>query len=463
MLFYVVKKVLLIIPTVILVMVLAFFLSKLTPGDAAESLMTIQGVLPQNSNSTHVYETNYKQLHLDKPDFYLSVQPDFFPENINSIITPSKRKEVKTFLYQKYNFEQIIQYQKDRDSYVKSIPEMLQDTLLSIDVKNKIEASRKLLFTTSIDDIQNIIKSISDVPAIASNNSFLSLKASIEELKSHKKTSYFPNIVWHGSNNQFHLWASGLFTGNMGVSIKDGRKVADKIGPALKWTMLLLILNLIFTILIAIPTGVYSGYEKDSFFDGFSNFFWLMLYSMPVFWLASMLIIYFTSDTYGTWLNIFPPPGSWVMTEDMGLMEMIGRFSGQLVLPIICLVANDIAYLSRLTRNNIIFQQMKGFVSMAKAKGLDDRKILTRHILPNALIPIITIIAGSIPAGLSGSLIIEVIFNIPGMGRLMFDSIYSSDWNVVFGILIIISIFTIIFLLLADLLYGWLNPKIKLA
>ena len=156
MLFYVVKKVLLIIPTVILVMVLAFFLSKLTPGDAAESLMTIQGVLPQNSNSTHVYETNYKQLHLDKPDFYLSVQPDFFPENINSIITPSKRKEVKTFLYQKYNFEQIIQYQKDRDSYVKSIPEILQDTLLSNDVKNKIEASRKLLFTTSIDDIQNI-------------------------------------------------------------------------------------------------------------------------------------------------------------------------------------------------------------------------------------------------------------------------------------------------------------------
>nr|HMU03430.1 hypothetical protein [Saprospiraceae bacterium] len=80
MLFYVVKKVLLIIPTVILVMVLAFFLSKLTPGDAAESLMTIQGVLPQSSNSTHVYETNYKQLHLDKPNFYLSVQPDFFPE-----------------------------------------------------------------------------------------------------------------------------------------------------------------------------------------------------------------------------------------------------------------------------------------------------------------------------------------------------------------------------------------------
>lgn len=463
MLFYVIKKVLLIIPTVILVMVLAFFLSKLTPGDAAESLMTIQGVQPQNSNANQVYETNYKQLHLDKPDFYLSFQPDFYPENINAIIAPTKRKEAKTLLRQKYDFAQITQYQHDRDNYVKSLSEILKDTTISIDSKTKIEASRQLLFTTSMDEIEEIIKDVSNVPMVAATDSYLALKNAFDQLKNAKKTSYFPNIVWHGSNSQFHIWASGIFMGNWGVSIKDGRNVADKIGPAIQWTMLLLVLNLIFTILIAIPTGVYSGYKKGGFFDGFSNVFWLMLYSMPVFWLASMLIIYFTSDTYGSWLDIFPPPGSWVMAEDMGLFEMIGRFSGQLVLPIICLVANDIAYLSRLTRNNIIFQQMKGFVTMAKAKGLDDRKILTRHVLPNALIPIITIIVGSIPAGLSGSLIIEVIFNIPGMGRLMFDSIYSSDWNVVFGILIIISMFTIIFLLLADLLYGWLNPKIKLA
>ncbi len=461
--FYVVKKVLLIIPTVILVMVLAFFLSKLTPSDAAESLMNLQGVLPQNSNSKQVYENNYKQLNLDKPVFYLSVQPDFYPDNINALISHTKRKEVETFLKQKYAFEQIVRYQQDRDIFINSLPKTQNDTTYSSETKTKIEACKKLLFTTSIDEIQNIIKSISDVPAITSNDSFIALKASMQELKSAKTQRYLPKLVWHGTNNQFHLWVSGIFTGNMGVSIKDGRNVADKIGPAIKWTMLLLILNLIFTFLIAVPIGVYSGYKKNSFFDSFSNLFWLMLYSMPVFWIASMLIIYFTSDTYAAWLNIFPPPGSWVMTEDMGLLEMVGRFSGQLVLPIICLVANDIAYLSRLTRNNIIFQQMKGFVTMAKAKGLDDRKILTRHVLPNALIPIITIIAGSIPAGLSGSLIIEVIFNIPGMGRLMFDSIYSSDWNVVFGILIIITIFTIIFLLLADLLYGWLNPKIKLA
>ena len=157
MLFYVIKKVLLIIPTVILVMVLAFFLSKLTTGDPAESLMTIQGVQPQNSNANQVYETNYKQLHLDKPDFYLSLQPDFYPENINAIIAPTKRKEAKTLLHQKYDFVQIAQYQHDRDNYVKSPSEILKDTTISIDSKTKIEASKRLLFTSDIDEIEEII------------------------------------------------------------------------------------------------------------------------------------------------------------------------------------------------------------------------------------------------------------------------------------------------------------------
>ncbi len=463
MLIYVIKKVMLIVPTVIMVMVLAFFLSKLVPGDAAESLITLQGVLPQSSNANQVYQNNYIQLHLDKPDFYVSIQPDFYPENLNEVLSPTKRKEIKTFLQQKYGFEQVLQYFKDRDAFVNKLPEILLDTTVSFQHRSKLASSRSLLFISSIDEIGNVLDSLSTLPRLLLQYEYQALNTSFDNLKNEKKVSYFPKIIWHGTNNQFHLWVSGLFTGNWGISIKDGRSVLDKIASAISWTLLLLLLNLIITILIAIPTGVLSGFKVGGYFDKVSNVFWLILYSMPVFWLASMLIIYFTSDAYGSWMDIFPPPGSWVIHEDMGFLEKAGHFSSQLVLPVICLVANDIAYLSRLTRNNIIFQKMKGFVMMAKAKGLDDRKVLLRHILPNAMIPIVTIIAGSIPAGLSGSLIIEVIFNIPGMGRLMYDSIYSADWNVVFGILIIISFCTIIFLLLADLLYGWLNPKIKLS
>ncbi len=443
-------------------MVLAFFLSKLVPGDAAESLMVIQGVLPQSSNANQVYKNNYFALNLDKPDFYICVQPDFYPENLNAVISPTQRIQIKTLLHQKYGFEQISRYIEDRDVYIKKLDEIL-DSTVSDPSKDKLLSSRNLIFMTSIDDIGNVIDSLSTIPLLASQSTFQALKNAYISIKTSKRKGYFPRIIWNGRNNQFHLWVSNLFIGKWGTSIKDGRSVLDKIAPALKWTLLLLFLNLIITILIAIPTGIISGFNEGAKFDILSNVFWLILYSIPVFWLASMLIIYFTSDAYGSWMDIFPPPGSWIVFDDMGFWEKAHHFSAQLVLPVICLVANDIAYLSRLTRNNIIFQKMKEFVTMAKAKGLDDRKILLRHILPNALIPIVTIIAGSIPAGLSGSLIVEVVFNIPGMGRLMYDSIYSADWNVVFGILIIISFCTIIFLLLADLLYGWLNPKIKLS
>lgn len=98
---------------------------------------------------------------------------------------------------------------------------------------------------------------------------------------------------------------------------------------------------------------------------------------------------------------------------------------------------------------------------MAKAKGHSNIQVLIKHILPNVWIPLITVIGGKIPAGLSGALLIEVIFNIPGMGRLMYDSIFSTDWNVVFGILVVVSLFTTVFMLLTDILYTWVNPKIS--
>ena len=132
-----------------------------------------------------------------------------------------------------------------------------------------------------------------------------------------------------------------------------------------------------------------------------------------------------------------------------------------MVLPIICMVANDIAQISTIIRNNTAEQKSKTYILMARAKGLTDRSILSKHILPNILLPLITIAGGRLASGLSGALIIEVIFNIPGMGRLMYDSILGSDWNVVFGILIVLSVVTILFLTITDILYAWANPKIQ--
>ena len=160
-------------------------------------------------------------------------------------------------------------------------------------------------------------------------------------------------------------------------------------------------------------------------------------------------------------MDIFPAPGNWFFADHLSFFQTVANYSGQLILPVLCLAANDIAQLSRVVRNNVINQKSALYVKFALSKGLNSTQTLFRHILPNVMIPLITIIGARIPAGLSGALVIEVIFNIPGMGRLMFDSIFSADWNVVFGILIIISFFTITFMLITDLLYAIANPRIN--
>jgi peptide/nickel transport system permease protein len=125
------------------------------------------------------------------------------------------------------------------------------------------------------------------------------------------------------------------------------------------------------------------------------------------------------------------------------------------------MVANDFAFLIRLIKKQTIEQKHQLYVKMAIAKGLDEKSILTRHILPNVGIQILSVFTGSIPAAFAGSLIVEVIFNIPGMGRLLYHSINSSDWNVVFGILIVLAFLTIMINIIGDFMYVRLNPKIS--
>ena len=443
-----------------IVMILAFFLSKWVPGDAAESFLALQGVQQESNNYKIEYERNYKLLNLDEPLFYFSVIPDFYHPNINEIILPLQRQQVSSLLKQKYAYKAILNYISDRDESIKIIKNWKEKNGVISEIMDELLV--KASFATEINEIDGVWQTIK--PLIADGlHEACPVYRSVEKLTTNKVYWYFPLIKWHGSSNQFHHWVSGLIRGDLGLSIKDGREVSHKILAALKWTLLLAFANFIITGIIAIPSGLAAGYRAGSIYDRISNFVWLILYSIPVFWLASMFIVYCTSSNYASWLNIFPVPGLWYVPDGQSMWTTVVNYSHLLVLPIICLVANDIAQLSRIVRSKVMDQKSEMYVMMAKAKGQSDFKILIKHILPNVMVPLITVLGGKLPAGLSGALIIEVIFNIPGMGRLMYNSIYYADWNVVFGILIIVSLFTILIMLLTDILYAYVNPKVKTA
>ncbi|MGB4961301.1 MAG: ABC transporter permease, partial [Saprospiraceae bacterium] len=349
-------------------------MSKLVPGDQAESLLVLQGVTPDSKSSAVEYKRNYMALRMDKPSFYFSLVPDFYPYNINSIADPTQKYQTKSLLKQKISYQDIVKYTAQRDILIKTISNPSSDTTGYEEQHNRL---KNLYFSTDVSEIQSECRALESKD---SSEPFVMLRKYADALTSHQKTTFLPSFHWHGSDNQFHHWVIEVLQGNFGVSLKDGGSVSEKISSAMGWTFILLFLNLIFTFIIAIPTGIYSGFYQNGLFDKTNNIIWLVLYSVPVFWLASMMIIYFTSGRYGQWLNIFPTPGMWYVPPNQSIWMSLYQYSGQLVLPVFCLVANDIAQLGRICRNNVIVQKSKQYVLMAKAKGHSNIQVLIKHI-----------------------------------------------------------------------------------
>lgn len=284
------------------------------------------------------------------------------------------------------------------------------------------------------------------------------------ELKSDKTlntlsfTDKLPRFSWHGTENQFHQSMMGMLTFSSGTSIVDGKSAGSKIGSALKWTLTLIILNLIIAVMVAFPLGIWL-YRKAHHVVGRSAEVALFLvYAMPVFWLATLMIIFFTTREYGSWTDIFPTVGIWDIQSSFFATLLAN--AQYLVLPIIIMVLHDIAFLSIMIKRSIEDEVQSPYTTALKAKGISDQGILRKHIIPNALSPILTVLSAAIPRGIAGSLVIEVIFNIPGMGRLLYESILKADWNVIFPIVLMMALLTMVFYLLYDVMIRFIRPSI---
>ena len=437
---YIVKRLLLFIPTLILVSCLTFFLSKQVPADQVDILLQIQGMNDSNELYIKEYNSLYQKMNLHLPQFYFSIRPNYNFDTNKQDYDIYKKKFISIMSDSKYSKEYISQFLE----IINQFPEATQRILL-----NSI-------------DLNQMSEKLSSMTEEATRD----LVASIQELIS-KKTSYkvnwhYPIIIFNGIQNQYHLWLLNTIRGDFGDSLVDSRPVTDKLWDAMKWSLVLLFLNLFFSMLLAFPIGVYNGMHPNSTFDNLSNSFLFAFYAIPKFWMATLFIIFFTTIEYGPWTNIFPSVGLWYPDGAQGFLEMLYNSWQKLILPVLILVIPDVAYLGRLIRSNVQEESNKEYVKTALSKGLSLRDITTKHILPNSLIPTLTLLIGALPGALSSALIIEVIFNIPGIGRLMFLSIQNADWAMVYPIVLVVSVSAVILFLLGDILMAFLNPKIKL-
>ena len=252
---------------------------------------------------------------------------------------------------------------------------------------------------------------------------------------------------------QYGRWITNLLQGRMGTSYQYSLPVWGLILERMQATVLLGGIALVVAIALSIPLGMVSAIRRYSIWDYLATFVAFVGVSVPVFWLGIMLIIVFSVT-----LNVLPSSGMFTI----GAPFSIGDRLGHLVMPAAVLATLPMAQLTRYARSGTLEVIRQDYVRTARAKGLGERLVLSRHVLRNALIPFVTVVGVLIPRVLGGAAITESVFAWPGMGRLAVEAAFTRDYPLVMGITVIIAVFVVICNLLADLVYGLLDPRIRL-
>ena len=257
---------------------------------------------------------------------------------------------------------------------------------------------------------------------------------------------------------QYWNWVTRVVRLDFGRSFApDGKPVLQKIGERLPITLFLNVIEMLVILAVAVPIGVLSATRQYSLFDKITTVLVFVGFATPDFWLALLLQILF-----GVQLGWLPISGlrdiNW---EYLSFWKRQQDFVGHLILPIAVATFGGLAGFSRYMRQSMLEVVRQEYVQSARAKGLAESVVIGKHALRNALLPVVTILGLSLPGLVGGSVIVEWIFAIPGMGQLMVQAVFSRDYPVIMGNLVIVSTLTLVANLLADISYGLVDPRIR--
>ncbi|MHB1554620.1 MAG: ABC transporter permease [Acidimicrobiales bacterium] len=250
---------------------------------------------------------------------------------------------------------------------------------------------------------------------------------------------------------QYLLYLDRLVHGNLGFSYHMDQSVGSLLALDLPKTALLVGVSYALAILIAIPVGLAQALQRNKPLDHSFTAIAFIGYSMPMFWLAMLLIVLFSVQ-----FHLFPaeaPQGASVSAAFGDPQAMI--------LPVATLTIVSVAQFSRFMRTSAIDNLLQDYIRTAKAKGVSKRQLVVRHLLRNSLLPIVTLIGLSLPAVISGAIVVEAVFNYPGMGWLFWQAASAHDYPVLMGFTVVVAAATVVGNLLADITYALMDPRIR--
>ena len=260
-------------------------------------------------------------------------------------------------------------------------------------------------------------------------------------------------------HEQYLSWLGRILTLDFGNSIRDQRPVLDKLRERVPVSLQLGGISLILAYLISIPIGIYSATHQYSKADKGITLFLFTLYSLPNFWIATLAIVFLGG---GEFWDVFPVFGlETIGSENWTFGERFADRLWHLVLPVTCMTYYTLAALSRYMRSSMLEVVRQDYIRTARAKGLSERLVIYRHALRNSLIPIVTLMADLLPTLIGGSIVIETIFSVPGMGQLGWEAVLLRDYPVIMAVFTISAFLTLLGILVADILYTIVDPRIK--
>ena len=256
---------------------------------------------------------------------------------------------------------------------------------------------------------------------------------------------------------QYVTWLGGIVHGDLGRSLLDGSPVTSHILERLPNTLELTITAILLGILLSIPLGVTGALRRGGRVDNFFTVVSTAGFAIPQFWLGLILILFFSVQLHAWSLPWLPSGGAYSAFNGGDLLDRIEH----LVMPAVVLSFFYLSVWSRFVRSSMVEVLSQDYVRTARAKGMAERRVVYLHALRNAIVPLVTLVGLELPALVSGGLVVEVVFGWPGIGRLLFERATQYDYTTVMGITTFAALLVVFGNLLADVLYAWLDPRIR--
>ena len=490
MLKYTIQRVITFIPMLIAISLLSFIISINAPGDPVERLAKSsesEGSAQEQSGASKKIKAELrKKLGLDLPIFYISIgdlassdtlykiQDKYHKANLEALTHQSGNWQAVSNYYnnllnlqevhQKINAKEIVANNQSLD--LNEVNEATNQ--FGSEIGSLLETSNKELIEAKFQKMNSLITNYNFLNSLKSN--LLTVEKNKEELSTNSTRwkTYIPALHWYGTKNQYHLWLfgngndrKGLLRGDFGISYIDSQPIQDKIWQKVGISFSLSLISIFLAYLISIPIGIYSAYRKDSVADRGMSLVLFILYSMPSFFVGTLLLLQFANPDNLAWFPVSGIQDPTLFDPEWSFWQKIKHRMPFLILPIITYTYGSFAFLSRIMRVGMIDIVSQDYIRTARAKGLGEGKVILKHALRNSLLPVITVFAAIFPMAVGGSIIIEVIFSIPGMGVEIYNSILNYDYPMIITVFTLSGFLTMIGYLVSDILYAVVDPRIS--